>query len=204
MPACQEQRFPAAKGPRWAFQHWDPLLSQAAASRPHCERKATNAISLPAQVSTGAFPITVHAWFPAFCQCHGGVVVLILFRVQTPVQHLLSTVTAANPPHGILTEADGHIRLGLYTLLPLHFYLFPILVFSWRAGVGGALSTATAVLWLSTGSLQAGLVPFEMSSPHFFVSCLPVNDYPVSKLSNNSVPETSEKKKICTNGREGS
>lgn len=68
------------------------------------------------------------------------VVVLILFRVQTPVQHLLSTATAGNPPYSILTEADQHIRLSLYTLLPLYFYFFPVLVFSWRAGVGEHLA----------------------------------------------------------------
>lgn len=33
--------------------------------------------------------------------------------------------------------------------------------------MGGALSTAAAVLWLSTGSLQAELVQLL----HFFVSC---------------------------------
>lgn len=40
------------------------------------------------------------------------VVVLVLFRVQTPVQHLLSTATAANLPHSSLSEAEQHMGLG--------------------------------------------------------------------------------------------
>lgn len=65
--ACWET-LPAAKGPLWAFSHRHFLLSQAAASKRYCERKATNVISplCPAQVSAGAFPIPVHAWFAAF------------------------------------------------------------------------------------------------------------------------------------------
>lgn len=155
------------------------------------------------QARAGAFPITVHAWFPAFLVKAMRVVVLILFRVQTPVQHLLSTATAANPPHSILTEADQHIRLGLYTLLPLYFYFFPVLVFSWRAGVGGALSTATAVLWLSIGSLQAELVPLEMSSPHFFVSCCLSMTIQFQNFQTIACLKL-VRKKICKNGKEGS
>lgn len=189
MPACQEQRSPAAKG----FQHWYLLLSQAAAPRRYCERKATNVTSLPAWPGE-------HRGLSHLCPClfpdfwsmpSMGVVLLLLFTVQAPVQHLLS-VMAANPPHSLLTEADQHIRLTSYPLMPLYFHFFPILVFSWRAGVGGALAPCR---------LSCTIPDIITTS---LCKLLPVNDYPVSKLTNNSVPETSEKKKICTNGREGS
>lgn len=143
VPACQEQRSPAAKGPhRLPSTGTSSFLRLQLPGDTVKEKPPTSPPCLPGQASTGAFPISVHAWFPAFCSVPSmGVVLLLLFTVQAPVQQLLS-VMAANPPHSLLTEADQHIRFSSYTLMPLYFHFFPILVFSWRAGVGGALSTA--------------------------------------------------------------
>lgn len=134
---------PAAKGPhRLPSTGTSSFLRLQLPGDTVKEKPPTSPPCLPGQASTGAFPISVHAWFPAFCSVPSiGVVLLLLFTVQAPVQQLLS-VMAANPPHSLLTEADQHIRFSSYTLMPLYFHFFPILVFSWRAGVGGALSTA--------------------------------------------------------------
>lgn len=69
--------------------------------------------------------------------------------------------------------------------------------------MGGALSTATAVLWLSIGSLQAELVPLETSLPHFFVSCCLSMTIQFQNFQTIACLKL-VRKKICKNGKEGS
>lgn len=69
-----------------------------------------------------------------------GVVVLVLFRVQTPVQHLLLTVRqqilpTASSLKQISTSGSVYTHSVVFILLFLpHFGI------SWRAGLGGALT----------------------------------------------------------------